>query len=67
MAEMVKYEAEVLRCIAGEDVPGLSWGAAMSVALESLRGKRLVRMVGNRAQITDKGKAALAARKGGAE
>ncbi len=57
---LIPYERDVLRNIAGQDVPGLSWGAAMSVALESLHGKRLVRIVGNRAQITDEGRAALA-------
>lgn len=33
---MNDYERDVLRHIAGEDVPGLTWGAAMSEAVEWL-------------------------------
>jgi hypothetical protein len=36
------YEVKVLRLCAGQDVPDLQWGAAMSVALESLKGFGLV-------------------------
>lgn len=36
-----EIEIAALRCAAGEDVPGLSWGAAISEALESLKARGL--------------------------
>ena len=33
----IDMEIEVLRILNGEDVPGWSWGAAMSVCCESLK------------------------------
>lgn len=54
------HELEVLRIINGEDVPGWTWGAAMSAVLSHLRGAGLVALDGaGKAQITDAGRAAL--------
>ena len=53
------HDLDVLRCINGEDVPGLLWGAAMSVSLEALCGGGYARLVGGRATITDKGRERL--------
>lgn len=60
-----EFDREVLRSLNGEDVPGLAWGAAMSVAIEYLHGKGLVtrrmKTSGLTYEISDKGRAALAA------
>ena len=57
MSEMTDYDVKVLRCIAGENVPGLTWGAAMSESLSFLRGTGLARLApGGRAELTDAGR-----------
>ena len=63
MSDLTDYDIRVLRCIAGEDVPGLKWGAAMSVALEALQHSGLVTPSPGQICITDKGRELLAARK----
>ena len=56
---MTPYERDVLREIAAPgSVEGLSWGAAMSVALECLQARGYVTR-GSHPQITDKGREAL--------
>ena len=42
MCEPCEYELSVLRLCAGENVPGMHWGAAMGQALECLEGAGLV-------------------------
>ena len=60
---MTPYERDVLEEIADPgSVKGLSWGAAMSVALECLQARGYVTR-GSRPQITDKGREALEVRK----
>lgn len=62
-AGLTDYELDLLRCLNGEDVPGLRWGAAMSVSVEYLyhRGyaTRKISSRGIEYVITEKGKAAL--------
>ncbi len=58
---LVYYELDVLRCVAGEDVAGLYWGAAMSEAVETLKNMGFVRLNGTQYQPTDKGRAILRA------
>ena len=56
---MTPYERDVLKEIAEPgSVEGLSWGAAMSVALECLQARGYVTR-GAYVQITDKGREAL--------
>ena len=55
---MTSYERDILRHLSGEDVPGLAWGAAMSVAVEWLQGMGYVTR-GSKVTITDAGRAAL--------
>ena len=38
MSEPTDFDVDVLRAMNGEDVPGMAWGAAMSVAIEYLYG-----------------------------
>jgi hypothetical protein len=57
------YERDLLRHLNGEDVPGLSWGAAMGAAIEFLRSDGLVEGYTD-IRITDAGRAAIAAAKG---
>ena len=57
MSDLTDYDISVLRCIAGEDVPGLKWGAAMSVALETLQGSGYATRGAGRVQLTEKGRA----------
>lgn len=40
--KLCDYEVKVLRACAGEKPEGLSWGAAMSVAIECLEGRGLI-------------------------
>lgn len=42
MTDLCEFEIDVLRCAAGQDVPGLIAGAAMWAALEELRSRDLV-------------------------
>lgn len=49
----IDLEIEVLRILNGEDVPGWTWGAAMSVCCENLKSMGLAK--GNY-EITEKGK-----------
>lgn len=58
-----QYDIDILRMLDGQDVPGLRWGAAMSVAVESLVGRGLVTR-GPTHTITEAGRAALANHKG---
>jgi len=58
---MTDYEKKILRHLNGEDVPDLSWGAAMGEAIGFLKGDGYVRRVGNKYEITDAGRAALKA------
>lgn len=60
MSELCEYELKVLRVAAGEDVPDMSWGAAMGQALEFLRGRKLVRLEGHRYTATALGVELLA-------
>lgn len=62
MADLSEYELKILRLLNGEDVPGLAWGAAMSVAIETLYEMRLAKRNGGRYEITDAGRDALKAR-----
>lgn len=61
---MIDFEKEILRHLNGEDVPGLSWGAAMSEAIEYLSGNGYVTPrrgpLGINYKITDKGLEAIA-------
>jgi hypothetical protein len=58
MTEIVQYEIDVLRMMAGGSE--LPWGAAMSVVLGYLSGRGLCTR-GPNYQITDKGREVLAA------
>lgn len=60
--ELCDYEIIVLRICNGEDIPDAHWGAAMSIALESLCGRGFVKKVfgsnnndGIKFEITDTG------------
>jgi len=62
--DITDYERDVLRSLAGENVPGLMWGAAMAAAIEYLTGrgyvKRQIRFDGRiEYVITDIGRSAL--------
>ena len=57
MNDLCDYEVDVLRLCAGEDVPGMHWGAAMGQALECLEGRGLV----------DRGRGAYFATQAGAD
>ena len=39
---MTNFERDVLRAMNGEHVPGLIWGAAISQALDALKGAGLI-------------------------
>jgi hypothetical protein len=52
-------ETEVLRILNGEDVPGWTWGAAMSVCCQTLKGMGLATGM---YEITQKGRDYLAAK-----
>jgi hypothetical protein len=51
--ELVPQEIEVLRILNGEDVPEWSWGAAMAVCCEHLKGCGYAK---DMYEISDKGK-----------
>jgi hypothetical protein len=55
--DLCDYELDVLRVCAGVNVPGMRWGAAMSVALECLSGRGLVEAPGGRYTATAAGRA----------
>jgi hypothetical protein len=60
MSALTTFDREILREIADPgSVGGLSWGAAMGVSLEWLQGQGYVTR-GPFAQVTDKGREALA-------
>lgn len=59
--KLCEYEVDVLRECNGEQVPGLTWGAAMSVALEALEGEGLIARAGGVYSITAKGRERLKA------
>ena len=60
MSALTTFDREILREIAEPgSVGGLSWGAAMGVSLEWLQGQGYVTR-GPFAQVTDKGREALA-------
>ncbi len=60
MSELCQYEIDVLRSIAGEEVPHLSWGAAMGVAVEGLKARGLIfRNHEHAYKLTDEGRAVL--------
>lgn len=40
-ASLGKHDSEVLRILGGEDVPGWTWGAAMSECLSYLKARGL--------------------------
>jgi len=56
---LCEYEINLLRLMAGEDVPDMQWGAAMGACLGFLKGSGLVRSVGGKYEITDKGRKVL--------
>ena len=57
---MTDFEKEILRHLNGEDIPGLSWGVAISEAIEYLSGNGYVirrrKTQGINYEITDKGR-----------
>lgn len=65
MADLTDFDLKVMRCVGGESVPGIAWGAAMGVAVEHLYGSGYLArgMSGGALQyyLTNKGTAALAA------
>ncbi len=40
--KLCEFEIKILRVCAGEAVPGIEWGAAMGVCLETLRSAGLI-------------------------
>ena len=56
---MTDFERKILRHLNGEDVPGLTWGAAMGVAIEWLEDNGYIRNNSGDYEITDTGRAAL--------
>jgi len=58
--DLCAYEIDVLRVCAGEQVPGMQWGAAMGQALECLECAGLVARSGGAYAATDKGRSYLA-------
>lgn len=60
---MTDFECDVLKYLDGQAVPGLAWGAAMSEAVERLRGQGYVRREWDRHvinyKITEKGRRAI--------
>jgi hypothetical protein len=56
--EMTPFDRDILRHLNGEEMPGLSWGAAMGAAVEWLQGMGYATRGGN-VQITDAGREAL--------
>ena len=65
MDDLTDFELKVMRCVAGERVPGMAWGAAMGEAVEYLYGGGYLArgMSGGALQyhLTDKGIEALTA------
>jgi hypothetical protein len=64
-----EFELNILQhLLTGEDIPGLIWGAAMSVAIEELQGGGYVyprrKLGGISYEITDKGRAILLLKRG---
>jgi hypothetical protein len=61
---LFETEIRILRCLNGEDVPGVAWGAAMGEAVERLQGHgyvaRKITAEGLEYVITDKGREAIA-------
>ena len=49
----IEMEVEVLKILNGEDIPGWTWGAAMSVCCENLKSMGLAK---GSYEISDKGK-----------
>ena len=67
MSAVDEMEMNVLRAISGVEIPGLVWGAAMSVAVSALQGRGLIKHVwlgrtgGYHYVLTDKGRELLKA------
>lgn len=61
--KLSEYDLSILRMMTGG--PSVPWGAAMSAALEFLKGDGLVEQEGTNYRITDAGRQALATSKGG--
>lgn len=59
MKNLCDFEIDVLRECNGEKVSGLSWGAAMSVALECLESSGLIERCTSGYSITELGKRKL--------
>lgn len=55
--KLTAYEISILRMMAGG--PSVPWGAAMSAALEFLKGDGLIKQEGTNYWITPAGRAAL--------
>lgn len=53
--KLCEYEMNLLRHCNGEEISGLSWGAAMSVALEYLESDGLIESRSGSYKITQKG------------
>ena len=67
--KLSEFEKDILRCLNGEDVPRLAWGAAMGEAIEHLSGRGYVRLSlrepgSARYVITPAGRAALGGKDG---
>lgn len=60
LEKLTEYELSVLRMMDGG--PNAPWGAAMSAALEFLKGDGLIEQTGTRYDLTDAGRAALRAK-----
>lgn len=56
MSDLAPFQVEVLRVLAGEEVPGFVWGAAVTEAAESLKEAGLA---AGRYHITAEGRATL--------
>lgn len=59
MSNLTDRDIRLLRWIAGEDVPDMRWGAATSVALETLQGSGYVTRDAVRLHLTEKGRALM--------
>ena len=57
--KITDYERGILRHLNGEDIPSLTWGAAMSETIGALKGMGLVKMIDFSYVLTNKGKEAL--------
>ena len=61
--KLIQFEVNVLRALAGIEVPGMAWGAAMSVAMETLANHHLIIVDGSQfGTVTAKGREYLAKR-----